>query len=111
MMAVRSLFGRIRRALNASWPPEPDVSQLAVYPGHTTVEVEYSPRKHHRVFITRGADGLLRVHHEYWDAADPQYGYSAAWVPGRTTESITDTLERARAVAMELLRTARDWSV
>jgi hypothetical protein len=110
MTSVRSLLARVRRVLSPPWPPEPDVSQSPVFPGHTVVQVDYSPRRHHRVVITQGGDGLLRVHHQYWDAADPEFGYSAAWVPGQTTASITDSLDRARTLARELLGAAKDWA-
>jgi hypothetical protein len=52
--------------------------------------------------VTRGRDGLFRVHEELWDTRDWAVVGQAFWSPAGHT-SITDTLEHALQLAREAM--------
>jgi hypothetical protein len=70
-----------------------------------------SERRTHKVQIIRRLDGTLQVLlFRWWKEGAPDHGKADAfWVEVRIPATITDDLEHARAIGLELLRAhARD---
>ena len=67
------------------------------------VEEIFSEDRLLKVEIRRRADGNLQLFAMRW-SEDPEYSHASRWVPTHSYVTITDSLERARERAEELLR-------
>ncbi len=83
--------------------PEPDTSRPGPpYGAEVTIDMLYSESKRRRCVITRGRDGLYRLHEELWTRDDWNVLGEAFWGPVGET-SITDRLSNATRLAREAL--------
>jgi hypothetical protein len=99
------MLARVKRLFGlgaAARPPAPNTALRTDYGEQDTIEITYSPSGAHRAAITRDRTGVIRVHSESWDVSDFHVGGSAWWRHDHT--SITDTVDRARLIAQELLK-------
>ena len=86
--------------MNSASPP-PDKSHIPKYQDETFLEMLYSAAGDTRAVLTRDRERHVRVRFEYWLADNPTPAYPASWIPVSHTNTITDTLERARVLAAE----------
>ena len=103
-MTLTRLADRLRTLLHRSEAPRPDTQLGPDHYGQAVVESHYSPSKRYRAIITRGADGVFRVHREQWETSGWHVGGTPAWVPAAGGAHLSDTIERARSLAAEALR-------
>jgi len=107
MTRLTRLADRLRDLLHgANTPPSPDATVEATYQGLPVVECHYSTSGQFRAIITQHPGGHFDVHREQWDISGWEVGGTPAWVPAGGGAVIGDTVERARALAVEALRNA-----
>ena len=87
-------------------PPPPDVAHQPSFPGQRIVETLYSDSKRERAIITVDETGDYRIIAQWWDTSDWKAGHGAFWY-GDNIGSHSDTIERARERASEVLRDSR----
>lgn len=88
-------------------PPPPDVADQPIFSGQRIVDTIYSDSQRERAFITLDDTGDYRIIVQRWDTSDWSAGHGARW-SGDGSGSHTDTIERAREIARESLRCARE---
>ena len=107
MTPLTRLADRLRELLHgANTPPSPNATVEATYHGLPVVECHYSTSGRFRAIITQHPGGHFDVHREQWDISGWEVGGTPAWVPAGGGAVIGDTVERARALAVEALRNA-----
>jgi hypothetical protein len=94
------------RGLHMKMPRESDSSTRTRWNLNPVVEEMFSPDRKLKIEIRRRDDGGLQLFALYWyEDSVPEYGQVASgWAQMPTYVTITDTLERARELADELLR-------
>ena len=86
-------------------PPPPDVTDQPLCPSsQSIVEILYSDSKSKRAVITVDETGDYRIIAQWWDTSDWESGYGRALWYGDNIGSHSDTIERARERANEILR-------
>jgi hypothetical protein len=83
-------------------PPQPNEAELPAFPNEAVMEVIYAKGRMKRAFNIRDGKGFYRIYLERWDTSDWEAGYGARWTGGYGG-SLTDSLERARELAIEVL--------
>ena len=98
------MSGFFRRIVLSDYgpPPPPDVEQLPSFCDQRVVETVYSYSKKRRAVITVDETGDYRIHSQSWDISDWKRWGKAFWY-GHNTGCHTDSLDRARELALEVL--------
>ena len=84
-------------------PPPPDLGNQPSLAGQRIVEIVYSDSKQARAFITVDETDSYRIVVQWWDTSDWKDWQKAFW-NGRESNSLTDSLARARELAAEALK-------
>jgi len=85
----------------------PDKLSVTRYSREETLEVRYSPNESDRAVLTQDEQRNIRVHFETWYTENADEHFPPSWIPIGRTATITDSIEIARSIADDRLRTEK----
>jgi len=88
--------------------PPPDTDSIPAYIRESVEEILFSTNNLFRAVITRDEQGVFRVHRDYWCVSDFEYIGEGYWCQCDRMNTMTDTLENARALSKQKLRESSD---